>query len=56
MNYNINIKKIIYTHKILEREKPGYLKPTISSINKRSRYYKKNNDLLYFLRYFKFKI
>lgn len=41
-----NLRKIIYTHKYLERTKPNYLKPTVSSIMKRSSLYKENHTLL----------
>jgi hypothetical protein len=42
---NNNLQKIIYTHLFLEKTKPNYLKPTISSINKRSYLYKEKNTL-----------
>lgn len=47
---NKNLNKIIYTHMKLERENPGYLRPTVSSINKRSNHYKNSKTLLEYIR------
>lgn len=51
-NPSINLMKILFTHKYLARTNPGYLRPTINSIAKRSYKYKENHTLLHMTQLF----